>query len=956
MLIRKFHILTASLLIMLCFCTTTMSAEQKSDELLTPFELKLNNLSKARQSREEPRFDWRLLESQRHYELAVGAKEFSNSLSLLYYKTALLKFVRRFGENHKNIIPQYAKDDSEISSDTSYYEIVNVILPEITHNAVNDAKEDIIQCMLFVNSQNKAIYNLHDIVNTCSVLGKNELGEKLSEYSEKMARSFTNADSVKAGLMQSVKCQFNLGNTQKAIELINETHGIMENCSHGRPHKAYQKLMFMFADAGEHDIALEMCSRLEDASDYGSHKLPLASIKHLASKKHFDLCIEFAALVRLNDKRTNAILAILDELEQVSDTEKLPDYLQSLYQTAKSTTSYYERSRMLSKLAVAFHRIGNTKLAEEIIFNDLRFSKPDIAETINIDALYFPISALVDIGHKQSAVEVVDRKLKSYQDRNYPEKKMENEYFILASCYLRAGANDKAKSLFERSIEIFPNSGNPLYQTGVKKDINDAIYDDIGNNNIIVDYATQINLNNKYSSRILLSMKLRGLLNKDKVVEAYKIASGIKLDDYSFQPMEIDNLIEKLIEHHQPDKAKEIANKSRISYSPYDEANLYTNIACEYASLGDFNTAFDIILKPERNDGRLPFDNIIEALIHFANSSKFNEKNERKACEKVVAIILAHEHRNSLKSYKYKVDSLRIDNIPDVVSFILECEESKSSHYYRDEFKKLMERKSITNVDLTQLDAGVTLDEYLDSRYSTLISYGNNKSQFDGLLILAKQYSYHGSKQKAGEVLENALELALDLVMNMKLDQEKGFTQLSQAFAETGFIERAKEIRSLYWIDAHEYAFYKMASVGHIANGNIQDAVDLLEKVENKHSRSRYILNLLEPLVEYGQYDEAYEIYKHAMETQPLPMGFSNSVFYPAVRLAQESRFDLAFKILANCGLGLTTSDALNEIERLRIEAGYELTDDDLFNLRAIVHRNTYFCKYPYVGSKEGSK
>jgi tetratricopeptide (TPR) repeat protein len=960
MLIRKFHILTVSLLILLCFCTTTMSADQISDDSLTPFERELNKMYEARQSRDEPRFDWRLLETQRHYELAVGAKEFSNSLSLLYFKAALLKFVRRFGENHKNIIPQYAKDDSEISSDTSYYEIVNVILPEITHNAVNDAKEDIIQCMLFVNSHysERCLYGqfpqLHNIVKTCCVLGENELGEKISEYSEKRARSFTNADTVRAGLMQATKCQLNLGNTQKAVALIDETHGIMDNCSHGRPHREYQKLMFMFADAGEHDIALEMCSRLEDASDYSSHKLPLASIKHLASKKHFDLCIEFAALVRQNDKRTEAILAILDSLEQVSDTEKLPEYLQSLYQTARSTTSYYQRSRMLSKLAVAFHRIGNTKLAEEIIFNELRFSKPDIAETINIDALYFPISALVDIGHKQSAVEVVDRKLKSYQDRNYPEEKMENEYFILASCYLCAEAVDKAKSLFDRSIEIFPKSEDHYFQTGAKKDINDAIYDDFGSNNIIIDYVTQKNTNNRYSPGILLSIKLKGLLNKDKVDEAYKIASEIQPDNYSFKPVEISYLIEKLIEHHQPDKAMEIANKSRISNSSFSEANLHTKIACAYASLGDFNTALNIILEQDKHNDRLPFDNIIQALIHYANSSKFNERNELKACEKVVAIILAHEHRNSLKSYKYKVDSLRIDNIPDVVSFILEFDEGKSSPYYRYNFKTMMEKKSKTNVDLSQLGAGVTVDEYLDGRYSTLISYEYNKSKFDGLLILAKQYSYHGNKQKAEEALENALEVGLDLVMNTKLDREKAFTQLSQAFAEAGFIERAKEIRSLYWIDAHEYAFFKMASVGHIANGDIQGAVDLLEKIENNYSRSDYILHLLEPLVEYGQYDETFEMYKHAMETQPKSR--TEQVCYPAVRLAQENRIDLALKILGDCGLGMILTDSLNEIERLRIQAGYELTDDDLFNLRAIVHRNTYFCKYPYAGSKEDSK
>ncbi|MCD6217745.1 hypothetical protein J7L05_07775 [bacterium] len=949
MLIRKFHILTMSLLIMLCFCATTMSAEQKSDKSLTPFERELNDLSKARQSREEPRFDWRLLESQRHFELAVGAQEFSNSLSLLYYREALIKYASKYGDNKQNPIPLNVKDDAGFNPNISYHDFVYDVLPELTHNAVKDAESDIIQCMLFVSSQNNDKC-LPDIVKTSCNLGRNDLAKNISESAEKRARTFTDKNEVTAGLILAAKCQLNLGNTQKAVELITETHGIMDNCSAGSPHKEYQELMFMFADTGEHDIALEMFSRLEDNSEYGSNKLPIASIKRFAQNNQFDLCVKAIPLVKLNNIRSDAVFFVLDKLDKldkISDTEVLIEFLNSLYQSEKATTSYYERCRMLSKLAVAFHRIGNTKLAEEIIFNDLRFSKPDIAETINIKAIYFPISALVELGHKETAIEITDKKLKSYQDRNYPEDKLENEYFILASCYLCAGANDKAKSLFDRSVEIFPKDEGSYLQPGIPRDALNAVYGEFGNNSIMINYVALKYANSKSSSGTLLFVKLKNLLNKNKIDEAYEIAKGIKEDSYSYPSMEIIRLIEKLIENHHPDKALEIMKNTKQHGYLSSDTNPYNEIAYEYASLGDYNTALNIVFEQEKNNDRLPFDCIIEALAHFANSRKFNEKNELKICEKAVATVMTHKHRISLKSKKNKVDSLAIDDIPALVLYITSTVDEK--YYSPTKLKSIMDRKSKSRVEITQAEAGVTVDEYLGDKYQNLIAEKDSKGKFDNLLILAKQYSFHGYKEKAEEILEKAHELGLDLVLKGTLERSKSFYQLSLAFAEIGCIERAKEIKSLYWIEINVYSFKTAIAYGYVANGNIQQAADFLTQPGYPPVMST--MPLVEILLDYQKYDKAYEMFEMAAKKNS--SGYGDQIYSSAIRFAEAGRFNLALKVLGNCYLNRILADVLNEIDRLRIEAGYELTEDELINLRMIVHNDIYFCKYPLVTSKE---
>ena len=517
MLIRNIHILTASFILLLCFCTTIMSADQTSDESLTlesmtPFERELNKMYEARQSRNEPRFDWMLLESQRHYELAVDAKEFSNSLSLLYYRAALIKYARKFGENKQNPIPLYVKDDSGFNPKVSYHDFVYNFLPEITHDAVEDAGNDIIQCMLFVCSQsnnicnNTKLANLHDIVKTSFDLGEIDFAKNISEYAEKRARLNTEARKVTTGLIEAVKCQLNLENTQKAVELINETHGIMDNCkAGGYVDKEYYELVFMFANAGEHGIVPEMCSRVRKSSEHHDKDPLLKLITQFVSKKHFDLSIEVVPLMHLDKNRANAILVILDELEQLSDRENFHGYLDSLYQFAKSLTAYSERCRILSSISIAYYQIGETKLAEEIIFNDLRFAKPDIAETINKNAIYFPISALVESGHKETAIEIIDGKLKSFFDRGYLETSLQREYFILASCYLRAGAIDKAKSLLDKSVTIFPK-GNYYFHSGIPDNTRNAIYADFGNRKIMIEFLKKRIEDPKYIDSKLISL------------------------------------------------------------------------------------------------------------------------------------------------------------------------------------------------------------------------------------------------------------------------------------------------------------------------------------------------------------------------------------------------------------------------------------------------------------------
>ncbi len=954
MLIRKIQILITSLILLL-FCTSIYaSSNQTSDDSLTPFQRELNEIFDARMSRTTPNqhqvyLKYRLLESRRSFELALDSREFSNSLALLLSKTIRSNYNQNAGKNLKSDGSLY-EDDLEFHPDFSYSEFIRNLLPEITKSAVDEAKQDIIQCMLLAaNYDENGFKNLPDIVKTCHKLGRTEIGLKISETAATLARSNTRAGAVATGLIRAAECQFNLGNTQKAIELADEAIGIIDNCKGARDSlRELQKLVSHYADSGEHDKALDICSRLRFTFSNGPDLL-FTSIEQLSSDAYFDLSIGAARFVHRDSRRADAILIIIDNLKQVSDTEKPEGNLETLYQIAKSITSYYERCKALSKLAVAFHENGNTELATEIILNDLGLSNPDIAETININAIYFPISALVDIGDKQTAIELIDNKLKSFHDRNFPDKVMEGNNFILASCYLRAGMMDKSKSLISTDVPTLPQRKGSYSEISIPISLRNALNTDLGIKETMVDYPSRRTEDPRLTALNLKSKKIKDLLKQNKLDEAYKIA--YEIEDMYYPPEGIKILIEKLLERHEPDKAFELVKAVTIKMSGIPEAFIPTEIACEFADQGDIDKAFNIIWDSQK----VKYDHVIKVLIHYANSPKFNKQKELKACENVASKILAYKHRNSLKSRNYKVDSLRMDNIPDIIPYITEAiKVDNSNDHSRRYFNKLMEIKSKERLDLIQLSPGVTIDEYLNSMYLGLVSQDDSQSKLDSLLILAKQYAYHGDTDKPREILEIAYKIALALVLNENVNRDSTFHNLTAAFAEIGCTERAREIRSLYWTDISESEFIISIAKGYVAKGQVQDAVDLLTKSGNIYVTRKNVFRLMEPLIEYGNYGTAFEMFEISVEAGK--SATNTNFLYLVIRLAEKGRFDIVFKMLFAARMEEILIDTLNTIEKLRIEAGYELTEEDLFNLRKVVHNDIYFCKYPLTGSMEDTQ
>lgn len=340
----------------------------------------------------------------------------------------------------------------------------------------------------------------------------------------------------------------------------------------------------------------------------------------------------------------------------------------------------------------------------------------------------------------------------------------------------------------------------------------------------------------------------------------------------------------------------------RLSHNPFPQDSHLSKIAVQYASIGDFKQAFNIIksiqqelLKAEtlvsiaefyvqEEDPQLAINTIFQALNLIKNS-------ESESSKEVLFFSIASVYLQVADSYLDVGKTKLASEIILLTSQTIEhVEEKLFKEYLLSEIAPKL--SAIGNME-EALAIAKKLDVNQDTRNDILMEIAVHSIGF--------------------AELEKALEIAQGLDKNRR---DHTISQIAIKLASIGQFKQAITIVENF-LDNKSVVIAKIAQQ-YIKKGKINLAVRTIQNVEDYCNRSKSFHELFSLLLEAEEYDLALQIADN-IEAARIK---SNALSTAAMKLAQIERYTQAITLIKSLGLPADQADALIKISSSLIEVG----------------------------------
>ena len=213
-------------------------------------------------------------------------------------------------------------------------------------------------------------------------------------------------------------------------------------------------------------------------------------------------------------------------------------------------------------------------------------------------------------------------------------------------------------------------------------------------------------------------------------------------------------------------------------------------------------------------------------------------------------------------------------------------------------------------------------------------------------------YQYN---DKTGAV--QCLNLALKAASNSK-EKDEMEKQVKWAYVELGMFDKIGEL-PVFSSDHRKQLSEKAILIrGYIRSKMIEKAEETLKTINNESRNQAAIVILANDFLENGFKDKAFDMItnvaniksEYSMYEDNWSDGglkFDGTTQDLILNLASNGRIDLSLKLISYMPDSPSRIHSLIKLNGYIKSNGVSLSDDDLFWMRKIIHKNNYFCKYP---------
>ena len=239
--------------------------------------------------------------------------------------------------------------------------------------------------------------------------------------------------------------------------------------------------------------------------------------------------------------------------------------------------------------------------------------------------------------------------------------------------------------------------------------------------------------------------------------------------------------------------------------------------------------------------------------------------------------------------------------------------------------------------------------------FETTINESVVSNDTDNLVGIARLFYQYGDKSSANYCLDLAMKTALNNAERNNLEK-----LVKWAYIEMGFWDKIDSIPEL-----SENSYIKLEEMAYLIHGYTRSKnTDRAREVLNTLNDEEYIQSpsivFVNDLLENGFSEIAISMLKDIVNSKRLfyleddnwgtrRVKFDKIVENLILNLALDGRIDLSFNLLGYLPYTRESVDILIKLNDYIKSNNITLTDDQLYWLRKIIHKDDYFCKYPLL-------